>query len=507
MIHRILPLLAGCLLAALSLRAQNAGDALRFSYFDVGGTGRFIGVGGSLGALGTEFSVLSTNPAGLAMYRSSEVVFSPSVQITNASSNLAGALFPGENTYLPQPGDNKTFQESRTVVNINNLGFIVHSTPREPSFTTMNFGIGFNQLANFNQRFYYEGETVGSIIERWQELANDFGIDDFEAGPAYDASALYELNPPDGFYYNDYELTYDENKIGNVLSRNQLVEAKGSMSELVFAIATNYSEKVMVGLTVGVPVVNYRLKRTYREIDPDANPQTDVPFFDDLTFEESVTTTGAGVNAKLGVLFRPHQAVRFGFAVHTPTALSLDDEYDLAITYNFTDDNGSFTGSGESNQGLFNYRLRTPWRFFGNAGFLINRIGFLTGEVEWVNYRNNNFRFDGYPDSERAANDDVANTLNQALNIRLGGEVSYDVFRFRAGLGLLQSPYSGESTTNLSYSAGVGIRTNSVFVDLAWRARQQSSGFVPYSTTAAPEQFINNDFTNHTLVLSLGVRY
>ena len=35
----------------------------------IGGTARFMGAGGAMGALGADFGTLSTNPAGLAMFR------------------------------------------------------------------------------------------------------------------------------------------------------------------------------------------------------------------------------------------------------------------------------------------------------------------------------------------------------------------------------------------------------------------------------------------------------
>ena len=109
MIYRICLLIAFLFSFHLLLPAQNANDALRFSTFDVMGTGRFVGVGGALGALGTEFSVLSTNPAGLALYRSSEVVVTPSVVLSNTNSKLEGAFTPSDNIYIePRPDDPET---------------------------------------------------------------------------------------------------------------------------------------------------------------------------------------------------------------------------------------------------------------------------------------------------------------------------------------------------------------------------------------------------------------
>jgi len=72
----------------IQLQAQTAADALRYSLLEVGGTARTVGVGGGIGALGADYSVLSTNPAGLAAFRTNEFVVTPSVFNSKTSSLL-----------------------------------------------------------------------------------------------------------------------------------------------------------------------------------------------------------------------------------------------------------------------------------------------------------------------------------------------------------------------------------------------------------------------------------
>ena len=62
------------LLLSLSLSAQGEVDALRFSREDLYGTARAMSMGGAFGALGGDLTGVNTNPAGIAVYRSSEVV-------------------------------------------------------------------------------------------------------------------------------------------------------------------------------------------------------------------------------------------------------------------------------------------------------------------------------------------------------------------------------------------------------------------------------------------------
>ena len=502
---RILFTVAGLLAAYLGY-SQNATDALRFSSFDVVGSSRFIGSGSSLSALGTEFSVLSTNPAGLALYRSSELVVTPAYQFSSTRSTLEGAFFPDDPGTLLDNFSNGAVKDTKGAFALNNLGFVVHSQPRSRIFTTFNFGVGLNKLANFNQAYTYRGSSVGSIVERWQEFANEYGVDPndnvYEESLALQTDALFYDEQQD-FYFTDYDATLDPDFIGAPVWREQTVDIEGSMSELVFSLGANVKEMVMVGLTIGVPILNYRVDRSYAETDPDDL----VPFFEDLSFEESIRTTGQGINAKLGLIFRASQALRFGLAVHSPSSITLNDESSFGIGYTYTEQGQTKASFAESDRLTYAYRLNTPWRFFGSAGFLFGKSGFLSAEVEFVDYSSNAFRFRDYPQDEQIANEDISTSLSSVVNVRLGGEFAYKVFRARAGVGLMPSAYEGSSDLNPTLSGGLGVRLNSFFVDLAYRYRTESSGLVPYGTFYAPQQFIDQKATYQTFFLSVGVRY
>ena len=72
----------GLLILAISFMfqgviAQNVDDALRYSQIFYGGTARFMSMGGAFTALGGDISSLSQNPAGLGVFRSSELTITP----------------------------------------------------------------------------------------------------------------------------------------------------------------------------------------------------------------------------------------------------------------------------------------------------------------------------------------------------------------------------------------------------------------------------------------------
>ena len=51
--------------------AQGEMNAYTMSQTDLNGTARYLGMSGAFGALGGDISSMSTNPAGLGIYRSS----------------------------------------------------------------------------------------------------------------------------------------------------------------------------------------------------------------------------------------------------------------------------------------------------------------------------------------------------------------------------------------------------------------------------------------------------
>src|SRR5215210_7998194 len=70
--------------------AQDERDALRFSFLQPQGTARSIGFGSALGSVGGDFSSLSVNPAGIGIYKRSEITFTPSLTFGNTGSAYSG---------------------------------------------------------------------------------------------------------------------------------------------------------------------------------------------------------------------------------------------------------------------------------------------------------------------------------------------------------------------------------------------------------------------------------
>src|SRR5512137_1242887 len=87
---KIVSLSAIIFLTISGLFAQNVDDALRYSQIFYTGTARFMSMGGAFTALGGDLSTLSQNPAGIGVFRSSEISLSPQLFYNNTSASFNG---------------------------------------------------------------------------------------------------------------------------------------------------------------------------------------------------------------------------------------------------------------------------------------------------------------------------------------------------------------------------------------------------------------------------------
>lgn len=488
-----------------ALFAQNASEALRYSFLEgSGSTARTMGISGAMGALGADFSVVSSNPAGLAVYRSSEFTISPTLFVNRVSSRLLDS-------------DGVDSLVSQTKFNFNNLGLVIAKQSGR-KFRTVNFAIGFNQLANYNRVFAYNGKSVGSVVDRFVELATDGNrnpifpddLDSFEAGLAYLTGAIYDPDENDGIPEWGSDFGGDPE-----VFKEQRIRTQGSLNEITFSLAGNYEEKLMIGGTVGINILNYSERKTYTEEDTGETRDGDVPFFNDLRFVEDLTTDGLGVNFKAGVIYRFSQAFRLGVAVHTPTFFTMKDAFFTELEYSFAGANGLPVITEEvSPNGSFDYRLRTPLRVQTSAAFIIKKQGFVSAEIEWLDYSTSRFNLTTNSSAEadiiyeREVNQDVEDLYKGVLNIRLGGEYALNSYRFRAGTGLRGTPYVDGGILSTTFSAGTGFRGENFYLDLAYRLALLQEGYVPYlMESVADQQNVEVNTTNHQLMLTMGFRF
>ena len=485
---RVFITLAICAGIARTATAQNETDALRYSFLQMQGTARSMGMGGAFGALGADLSSLSTNPAGIGLYRKSEFSFSPGISSATTKSRFLS----------------ETNEDFRSIFQFSSIGVISHYEDQKGLWKSMNFGVGYNKLASFQENVLIKGRNANTtLLDVFANQANGIAPDDiydlvpFGAALAYDT---YLINPTDstGASYLT-EIPFGE------LNQRVAMERKGSMGETVINGAANYNNKMYIGLSIGFPSVRYIENSNYMEFDLDPSLE-----LDQFTLREELLTSGSGVNVKLGVIYRASEWLRVGAAVHSPSWLSLHDSYKTTMSSRFDNgDNYYF----ESPQGAYQYNLRTPPRYMANAAFILGKAGVISADYEYVDYSQARLRTSNQiPDDYDFAIENAAiSTIYRGThNVRVGAEARVaEVWRVRAGAGYQQSPFvPGTVVSNpaqFNYSSGVGYNNGRIYVDLAWSMWQREADYYLYDPQLV--DVATMDRTRTSVVATVGVRY
>lgn len=472
--------------------SQAVSDALRYSYFNTYGSARSAGVAGSMAAIGGDFGALHSNIAGLAGYKFSEIAFSPTLYFNQTNSSLKSTGYLKDNKYGSS---------------IDHLGLVVvRNNYAGAKWKQVNYSIGFNRLADFNKSFYFDGATTGSITDHWREKAlklNSDALDDFGAGLAYEAGAIFDSNG-DKVYESDF-IDYANKPV----QKSQTVNYKGGLNELSFGLAGNYKDFLLIGAGIGIPMINYIENKTYSESDP-----TNLnPVFENLQYTEYVKTDGNGINLKLGAILKLHNMFRLGFSLQTPTLFEQNDTYETSISYSYLDKGKVTTYDKQSPKlGQYTYNLLTPARFGLSFASVVGRAGFIAASMEYVNYKGAEFDF---VDANGNSTDiEVQNNLNKeisrqyqaALNYNLGAEIALDDLRLRGGVRLLGSPYSNDNDLTKILSAGLGYRAGKFIFDVALQHTRYDDGYIPYNTATNDVQLVNNKYQLNRLIMTLGYK-
>jgi hypothetical protein len=476
-----------------SVLAQNVDDALRYSQVFYGGTARFMSMGGAFTALGGDMSSLSQNPAGLGVYRSSEITITPQLFRINTLAGFNGIT----SDYLYN-------------FNLHQIGIVSNIINRntETGLISFNLGYSFNKTNNLNQSIVIQGiNNTSSMADYWALSSNGILKDNLvdAAGMAYDAWVT-NTTVPGGMQYatvfSDYGIT-PTSTYGQDVRR--IVSTSGYTGEHALSMGGNYSNKIFFGATFGISTLKYTSHYEHLESTNIALPSE----FKNFTYTEHFENTGTGYNLKLGAIIKPIETVRIGFAFHTPTFYKIDETFYQNLTSNFT--NGDHY-EYSINPMRYNYALTTPFRVLTGVAVQIKKIALLSADYEFVDYSIAKFSHtqDSYDYSSK--NRDIKNSLKSASNIRLGGELRLNKLYLRTGYGYYGKAFKpGEDNQNLDYtsiSGGIGYREQNLSIDFAYTnySYSQTNILYPLDSSFVPASAKLSTHTN-MFTLTLGYKF
>ena len=509
------------LLAGSSINAQVPEDAIRYSFYPQNGTARNMAIGGTMGSLGGDINATFVNPAGLGFYKTNEFVITPAFSLNNNQAKFRGT----------------DSENSKNNVGFGTTGWVFGHSSGKKSGNSSAFSIAFTQSANFNNEVRYKG--LNNISSFSEQFAEEFANANAKYGYTID-DVLNSNSPlPYGSAPALYTYLIDTVTIGGnlqviaapeyILAANQALQqemiqkTKGAISELAIGFAHNSKDKWFIGATIGIPLVNYTSNTVFKESDTSSNNSN---YFKQFEYTDNFTTRGTGLNARIGIIYRPQDYIRLGLAIHTPSWIFLKDTRTTYLTTelenpvaNFNVNSQTFTNS---QPGVANYIQSTPFKAIISASYVFREVkdvtrqkGFISADIEYVHHNGSRFSSDNetVTDEEKvyykALNKVVKNNYKGNLNFRVGGELKFKIIMARLGFAYYSNPYKEAElkARRMLLSGGLGYRNKGFFIDLTYVHAMNKDVNIPYRLENKQNTFAELKQQRGNIVATVGLKF
>lgn len=497
-------------LLSLGLNAQNMYNVSSFLENELVGTARYVGMGGAMSALGADLSTMGTNPAGMAMYRSSDFAFTAGVDVKSNKAVYEGNML---NT-------------TKANAYVGNAAFVFSMERGGDYLEYLNIGIGYRRKNNLAGAFEMCGASNGYsqqyVIDA---LYRNHPFEDFNAPKAwmyenlsYSWLPLLAAEAPLVDEQGNYFLTYPDTAL--IWRPDELAfyeETRGGVNVVDFNLSANISDRVYLGATVSASIVDYNRYTEYREAD----------MIDDIyILENNKYIKGSGFDVKLGAIFRPfkYSPFKVGVSVHTPTWYSLNEYSSATITGPY----GKYCSTTDYDlyNDLLKVRssLRTPWRFNASMAYTFGSYVALNAEYEYTDYSLTKFR--GRGAVEKSQNEEFECNMKEQHTVRVGAEINADGFAVRVGYNYITAPFANDAykymynasvaETSTEYmnrfdknvvTMGFGWHDTIFYCDFAYKLELQKAEFYPFYDFDFVNPAATVDQMNHSVVATVGMRF
>lgn len=520
----------GLFLAGAGVYGQTSYEALRLTGGDLNGTARFVGMGGAMGSLGGDISTMFTNPAGIGLYRSSDLNLSLSVTTLGSKSKFNGT--------------DKT--ENKTTVPLDEVGFVWSNNMEQSSLRYLNFGFAYKRHKGFSKNFTMTGGlSDGNLVTSQQQQMSTM-LNGFDQEMTSINSNTIDLG---GITSDDYRYPFAQygsqryyvpwlvllaadgglldNSKGTVRSLPTNCyyhgEEKGGVDEFDMNFAINLNDQFYFGATVGLYYVDYNRYSYYEESDNNGLI---------YSLENWYGTDGNGFDIKLGTVIRPIEdsPFRFGLAVHTPTWYRLTDKNAAYLFSDFTNDKtgkhlemDTRWSDAYGDDYYTDYRLQTPWVFNASMGYTFGSMAALGLEYEYADYSTSKLKYDDGDDMSDA-NDMISNNFKGVSTFKAGLELRpVPQFAFRLGFNNMTAACSKSSYKTLplnsvqtdteylnaldaqNYTFGLGYTGDNFYLDMAYQYSVRHGEFYPFDNTDLSATKVTD--SRSQLLFTIGTRF
>ncbi|MBR5551888.1 MAG: outer membrane protein transport protein [Muribaculaceae bacterium] len=499
--------------------AQSAVDAYQLTQGDLKGTARFVSMGGAFGALGGDLSTLTQNPAGIGVYRSSEIGVTLDFNFQATKTN----------------SDGYSLKEDQVKVYCPNFGYVGNARLKNDVMPMLNWGISYSRAVSFDRIYRGRFEQLNNSVSNYiASFSGDYSPSELGMTNTYNPYLDSNADWLSILAYNTYMINPSGNsseynglfKNGTTGNSEYAVHERGYIDEFSLNFGGNFVDMVYWGIGLGITDIDYVNETFYDEELVDAQI---------VNYEETGTingdayiaidnfkhVSGTGYNFKAGLIVKPINELRFGFAVHTPTYYDLRHDYDAISDFSYS---SGVEGNDYTEVAIFDSKLRTPWKIMASAAGVIGGRAILSLDYEY-NACNDMSVKTGYGYSNDAVNNDIKNYYQGQNIIRVGAEYRITPqFSLRAGYNYQSSnvnkptlngaEYVYTSGTDPSYTfdntiqyitGGLGFRTGGFYIDAAYVYKNRESIFTAYSNLYAPVAKVEDN--NSSVVMSVGYKF
>ena len=490
-------------LFSLPVAAQETYENANLTSTDLNGTARYVGMGGAMEALGADVSTIGSNPAGIGLFRRSQL-------------SVSGGLLMQSNG--KEYGDGK-----KTNASFDQIGFVY--TTRASRGSNLNFGFNYTKGKNFDFLLNASGKLGNGSQNNQSYLKHVLGSENYggfdvrKKDDAYIGFASpqanfvsWTWNQLDYLYFNT--LLPDATtagKFNNYLADSYTFDkaSTGYVGNYDFNISGSIQDQFYLGLTFGLKDVHYDSESRYNERLSNG--------IGDVSVLDIRRITGTGFDITAGIIVRPiaSSPFRIGAYVKTPTW------YDLTTSNVTRIDRNTNTG-GKNDRGevpnSYDYKLWTPWKFGLSLGHTVGNylaLG-LTYEFEDHSTLDSRINDGGYyneyygtyyetSSADKSMNKHTKQALKGVSTLKMGAEYKpTSNLALRLGYNYISPKYNKDAqkdptivSPGSAYSSstdfvnwdstnrftfGIGYQINKFNVDLAYQYSIQKGTFYPFST-------------------------
>ena len=527
-------------LATLPMTAQETYENAKLLGEDLNGTARYVGMGGAMEALGADISTISSNPAGIGLFRRSAV---------SASFGLK------------MQGGNQSFDgQSKTTASFDQIGFVISTQTRRNSF--LNFSFNFHKGKNFNQILSASNRIISGSS---QDLSYQKKVRDNVSNGGFNL-ALDKNKEYIGYENPESDRTAQTFSQTDYLNCNVFIptevdkeiefkhrdasdytfgrKTSGYIGNYDFNVSGNIHDIVYLGIDFGIKDVRYKDYSIYDEalINKDKDYAPD----GNATYSDERQIRGTGFDVALGVIVRPIESspFRFGVSVKTPTWYNLTTENYTTVK------NTSSIGLWDNGKirEAYDFKLFTPWKFGVSLGHTVGNYLALGASFDYEDYGaadtriNDGVIVDGRGAFETNSRDRVMKahterTLKGVSTFKVGAEIkAAPEVAIRVGYNYVSPAYNSNAQKDMTlespgtyyasatdftnwkatnrFTCGIGYANKGFHADLAFQYAAQKGDFYPFQSleTTNTDAVCNPGATEVTnnrsqLLLTVGYRF